>query len=683
MTAPDDRREAATLDPAQRAAELRREIEEHDYRYYVLSNPIVTDAEYDRLFQELRALEAAHPELVTPESPTQRPGGTIETSFAPVRHEVPMLSLANAFDREGLEAWETRNRKFAERNHFQYAVEPKIDGLAIALKYEQGRFVRGATRGDGVTGEDVTLNLRTIADIPERLTEPIDVEVRGEVYMEIAEFERLNERRGEAREALFANPRNAAAGSLRQQDPRITRERPLRFWAYAAVGLTGVDSHAGAIARLRALGLPAWPDSEVVPDLAGVWAYCSRYEACRATLPFEIDGVVIKVDALRDQADLGAVGREPRWAIAFKFAPTQATSKLLEIRINVGRTGTLNPLAILEPVNIGGVVVSRATLHNEDEIARKDLRIGDAVIVQRAGDVIPQVVKSIPEKRTGEEHEYVFPDHCPVCGSAAVRPEGQAMRYCTGGTLCRAQLVEQLKHFASRRALDIEGLGARLAEVLVEQALVKDLADVYYLSRDQLLVLERFGEKSADNLLAGIAESKGRGLARLVFALGIHEVGEQTARALVDHFGSMDGIASATYEALLAVPGLGPVVSRSVHEFFGEPRNRAVIEKLRAAGLPMVEAAAQATVTGPFSGQTFVFTGRLARLARPEAEALVARLGGKASSTVSKTTSFLVAGEEAGSKLEKAHKLKLAVLTEDEFLARVADHDPALVPAGR
>ena len=674
MTAPE---------PAQRAADLRREIEGHDYRYYVLSNPIVTDAEYDALLRELRALEEAHPELVTPESPTQKPGGTFETTFAQVRHDVPMLSLANAFDREGLEGWETRNRKLAERDGFRYALEPKIDGLAIALKYAQGRLVCGATRGDGVTGEDVTLNLRTIADIPERLAEPIDVEVRGEVYMEIAAFERLNERRGEAGEPLFANPRNAAAGSLRQQDPRVTKSRPLRFWSYAAVGLTGVDSHSAALARLRALGLPVYPDTEVVADLEGVWAYCERTEAGRAGMPFEIDGVVVKVDALRDQAELGAVGREPRWAIAFKFAPTQATTKLLGIQINVGRTGTLNPLALLEPVNIGGVTVSKATLHNEDEIARKGLMIGDTVIVQRAGDVIPQVVKSVPEKRTGAETAYVFPDRCPVCGSEVVRQEGQAMRYCTGGTACRAQLVEQLKHLASRRALDIEGLGAKVAEALVEQELVKDLADVFYLTREQLLALERFGEKSADNLLASLEESKTRGLARVVFALGIHEVGEQTARALVDAFGSMEALEKATFEALQEVKGLGAVVARSVHEFFSEPRNRTTIEKLRAAGLPMVEEAAQAATTGPFVGQTYVFTGRMARMARPDAEALVARLGGKASGAVSKATTFLVAGEDAGSKREKAEKLKVQVLSEDEFLARVAEHDPALVPAGR
>ncbi len=683
MTSLEDRREPATLDPAQRAAWLRREIEDHDYRYYVLANPIVTDAEYDRLFQELLALEAAHPELATPESPTQRPGGTIETSFAPVRHDVPMLSLANAFEREGLESWATRNCKIAERNGFGYALEPKIDGLAIALRYEKGRFVCGATRGDGVTGEDVTLNLKTIKDIPAQLAEPLDVEIRGEVYMEVAEFEALNLRRGEAGEALFANPRNAAAGSLRQQDPRVTKERPLRFWAYGAVGLTGVDSHSGAMARVRELGLPVWPDSAVVPDLEAVWTYCRRYEATRADLPFEIDGVVIKVDALRDQADLGSVGREPRWAIAFKFAPTQATTQLLDIEINVGRTGTLNPVAILEPVAIGGVTVARTTLHNEDEIVRKDLRIGDMVIVQRAGDVIPQIVKSIPEKRTGDERVYVFPDHCPACGSPAVRPAGQVMRYCTGGKRCRAQLAEQLKHFASRRALDIEGLGARLAEVLVEQGLVNDLADAYYLTRDQLIGLERFGEKSADNLLASLEASKGRGLGRVVFALGIRDVGEQTARALVDHFGSMDQLAAATFEELQAVAGLGPIVAQSVHAYFGEADNRAVIEKLRTAGLPMVEAAAQTAKTGPFSGLSFVFTGRLARMARPEAEALVARLGGKASSTVSKATSFLVAGDEAGSKLEKAQKLKVPVISEDEFLERVASHDPALVPASR
>jgi DNA ligase (NAD+) len=668
-------------DPATRIAELRREIEAHDYRYYVLAQPAVADAEYDALFRELIRLEGEHPELVSPDSPTQRPGGSIETSFAPVRHVVPMLSLANAFDLAGLEAWEVRNAKLAEGRRFTYAVEPKIDGLALSLRYEQGRLCQAATRGDGLTGEDVTLNVRTISEIPEVLSEPLDLEVRGEAYMATADFEALNLRRGDAGEPLFANPRNAAAGSLRQQDPRVTRSRPLRFWAYGAVGLTGVSSHHEALDRLVALGLPVWPERAVVDCLSEVWAYCERLGERRTRLPFEIDGVVVKVDALRDQAELGAVGREPRWAVAFKYPPTQATTRLLDIRISVGRTGTLNPVAVLEPVNVGGVTVARATLHNEEEIARKDLRVGDIVVVQRAGDVIPQVVKPIVERRTGAEAPFEFPSACPECGSAVIKPDGLAMRYCTGGSVCRAQLVEALRHFASRRALDIEHLGARVAESLVETGLVRDLADIYALTRADLLGLERFADRSADNLLAAIEASKGRPFERVLFALGIHEVGEQTARLLAGHFGTLDRLAAASVEALQAVPGLGPVVSQSVHDYFAEPHNRAVLEKFRAAGLRL-EAEVKAGVEGPLAGQTWVFTGRMARMARPEAEALVVRLGGKASGSVSKATSFVVAGEEAGSKRDKALQLGVPVLTEDEFLERVSAIDAGLLPAG-
>ncbi|MEB3221990.1 MAG: NAD-dependent DNA ligase LigA [Candidatus Sericytochromatia bacterium] len=665
---------------ATRIAQLRKEIEAHDYRYYVLAQPTVSDAEYDALFRELLGLEAAHPELVSPESPTQRPGGALETSFSPVRHAVPMLSLANAFDLASLEAWEVRNAKIAEGRRFSYAVEPKIDGLAISLRYVGGVLAQAATRGDGLTGEDVTLNIRTIVEIPERLSESLDLEVRGEVYMATADFEALNLKRSEAGEPLFANPRNAAAGSLRQQDPRVTRSRPLRFWAYGAVGLAGVEAHHEALDVLVRLGLPVWPDRAVVPDLAAVWRYCEQLGERRPTLPFEIDGVVVKVDALRDQADLGAVGREPRWAIAFKYPPTQATTRLLDIRVSVGRTGTLNPVAILEPVVVGGVTVSRATLHNEEEIARKGLLIGDVVVVQRAGDVIPQVVKPITERRTGAERAFEFPTSCPECGSAVIKPEGLAMRYCTGGAVCRAQLVEGLKHFASRRAMDIEHLGAKVAEALVETQLVRDLADIYALSRADLLGLERFADRSADNLLVAVEASKQRPFAAVLFALGIHEVGEQTARVLASHFGSIERLADASVEALMAVPGLGPVVSRSVHDYFAEPHNRAVIQKLRAACLQL-EADVQASVEGPLAGETWVFTGRMARLARPEAEALVVRLGGKASGSVSKATTFVVVGEEAGSKREKALKLGVPVLTEEEFLARVSGLPGGLVGA--
>jgi DNA ligase (NAD+) len=668
-----------TEDLARRVAALRQELEEHNYRYYVLAQPTVTDAEFDRLFHELKGIEDAHPELIVPESPTQRPGGQVETSFAPVRHQVPMLSLANAFDEASILGWHTRMEKLAERSNFDYCIEPKIDGLAISLQYEKGKLVVGATRGDGITGEDVTLNLKTIADIPHELPFPLTIEVRGEVYMTIEDFEKLNVRRGDAGEALFANPRNAAAGSLRQIDPRVTKSRPLHFWAYGALGLEGVKSHFEGLQRVKALGFPVYGEVKVVGTLEDVWAACQAYEAGRAGMPFEIDGVVIKVDALRDQDDLGAVGREPRWAIAYKFAAIQAPTVLNDIVIQVGRTGTLNPLAILEPVRIGGVTVSKATLHNEDEIARKGLMIGDTVIVQRAGDVIPQVVKPIEERRTGAERAFAMPERCPVCDSHVIRPEGMAMRYCTGGLTCKAQLVEALKHFASRRAMDIEHLGTKLSETLVDQGLVKDLADVYALTKDQVVSLERFAERSAVNLVAAIEGSKKRELSRLVFGLGIRDVGEQTAKQLVQQFHSIERLSQATLEELKQIQGLGPVVSQSVFDFFQEEHNRTVLDKLRAAGLKMEEDVSESVAGGPLTGKTFVFTGRLEKLARPQAEALVGKLGGKAGSAVTKQTTYLVAGEEAGSKLEKAQKLKVQVMTEAEFLEMVRDLAPEVM----
>ncbi|MNS09292.1 DNA ligase [compost metagenome] len=667
-----------TMDVTRRVEELRREIEAHNYRYYVLAQPTVTDAEFDQLFRELQTLETEHPELADPESPTQRPGGQVQTDFAPVRHKVPMLSLANAFSREELDSWHARVAKLAERNNFRYCIEPKIDGLAISLVYEKGRFTVGATRGDGLQGEDVTPNLMTIAEIPHTLGVPMDVEVRGEVYMTVADFDSLNAGLGEAGQKLFANPRNAAAGSLRQKDPRVTKNRPLRFWAYGALGLEGIKSHHESLMRTKELGFPVYPEVTVVDSLDEVWALCQRYESRRAEMPFEIDGVVIKIDGMRDQADLGAVGREPRWAIAFKFPPMQATTKLLDIKIQVGRTGSLNPLAILEPVNIGGVVVSKATLHNEDDIARKGVLIGDTVIVQRAGDVIPQIVKPIEERRDGSERAFQMPEACPVCGSPVVRPEGQVMRYCTGGLDCKAQLTETIKHFAGRRAMDIEGLGGKTVEELVERGMVADVADLFYLTREQILGLERFAEKSADNLLAALEATKSRDLSRLVFGVGIRDVGEQTAKLLVQRFHTMDRLMAATLEEIQDIRGLGAVVSQSVFDYFADARNRQVIDKLRAAGLRMAEDIVAPT-EGPFTGMSFVFTGRLERMARPEAEALAVKLGGKAGSAVSKKTSYVVAGAEAGSKLEKAQSLGVKVLTEDEFLALVAEHDAALV----
>lgn len=651
---------------------LSREIDEHNYRYTVLNQPIISDLEFDRLFRRLQELEAAHPELASPDSPTQRVGAPIQTGFSSVTHRVPMLSLANAFNDEELAAWDTRLHKLLEREgDLAFTLEPKIDGLAVSLIYERGRLVRAATRGDGVSGEDVTANIRTIRDIPWDLppyASDHPIEVRGEVYMAKADFEEMNAERAASGESLFANPRNAASGALRQLDPRITAKRPLRFFAYATLGLEGITTQYGALEQTGRLGFPLYERIRLVNGLEAVIKAYRDFGAERDALPFEIDGVVIKLNSLADQERLGSVGREPRWAIAYKFPAIQATTRLLDIEIQVGRTGTLTPVAHLAPVEIGGVTVSRATLHNEDEIARKDLTIGDWVVVQRAGDVIPQIVKSIPERRDGNERPFAMPQHCPVCGSAAVRVEGEVARYCTGGLQCPAQLVEAIKHFASRRAMDVEGLGIKVAETLVEHGLVKDVADVYFLTREQLLSLERFAEKSADNLLAALEASKTQPLDRLIFALGIHEIGEQTARLLAKRYRSIERLSQANREELQAIPTIGPSLSESLVDFFAEAHNQQVLAKLRDAGVVMeLPGAADAPAVGPLVGKTFVFTGKLDRMSRPDAEALVERLGGAAGSSVTKKTDYLVAGADAGSKLEKAEKLGVPVLTEDEF----------------
>ncbi|MBO9541690.1 NAD-dependent DNA ligase LigA [bacterium] len=651
---------------------LSREIDEHNYRYNVLNQPIISDAEFDRLFRRLQELEAAHPAFALPDSPTQRVGAPIQTGFASVTHRVPMLSLANAFDDAELTAWDTRLHKLLEREgDLAFTLEPKIDGLAVSLIYERGRLVRASTRGDGVTGEDVTANIRTIRDIPWDLppyASDHPIEVRGEVYMAKADFEEMNAERAAQGESLFANPRNAASGALRQLDPRITAKRPLRFFAYATLGLEGITTQYGALEQTGRLGFPVYEGIRLVNGLEAVIKAYRDFGAERDALPFEIDGVVIKLNSLADQERLGAVGREPRWAIAYKFPAIQATTRLVDIEIQVGRTGTLTPVAHLVPVEIGGVTVSRATLHNEDEIRRKDLLIGDWVVVQRAGDVIPQIVKSIPERRDGTERDFEMPSHCPVCGSLTVRLEGEVARYCTGGLKCPAQVVESIKHFASRRAMDIEGLGIKVAETLVEHGLVKDVADVYYLTREQLLSLERFAEKSADNLLAALDSSKQQPLERLIFALGIHEIGEQTARLLARRYRSIERLSQATAQELQAIPTIGPSLSESLVDFFAEAHNQEVLAKLRAAGVVMeLEGEADVPVVGPLAGKTFVFTGKLDRMSRPDAEALVLRLGGAAGSSVTKKTDYLVAGADAGSKLEKANKLGIQVLSEDEF----------------
>ena len=667
----------STSDLPTEVARLRRELEELNYRYHVLNQPTISDAEYDRLFRRLQEIERAHPELDHPDSPTHRVGAPVQEGFGTIRHRVPMLSLANAFNFDELKAWDARVRKLlGTQGEVTYSVEPKIDGLAISLRYETGRLIEAATRGDGVTGEDVTSNIRTISQIPWHLPPyaPENIEVRGEVYMSKEDFRRLNEEREQLGEPLFANPRNAAAGSLRQLDPRVTAKRPLGFWAYGAIGLGGITTHYGALEAVGNMGFPVYPEVRLVTGIDAVEALYQRYCETREGMPFEIDGVVIKVNSLADQERLGAVGREPRWAIAYKFPAIQETTRLEDITVHVGRTGTINPVAILAPVNIGGVVVSRATLHNEDEIVRKDLRIGDWVVVQRAGDVIPQVVKAIPEKRDGSERRFQMPDHCPVCGAPAVRLEGEAARYCTNGLQCPAQLVESLRHFASRRAMDIEWLGIKVAELLVEAGLIKDIADLYALTKDQLLALERFGEKSADNLLEAIEQSKGRSVDRLIFALGIHEVGEVTARLLAKEFRSLDALMAATPEQLQLIPSIGPSMSESIVDFFAEEHSRKVIAKLRAAGLTMeLPEAAPVAENSPFAGREVVFTGKLETMTRGQAQELVERLGGTAGSSVTKKTSLVVAGADAGSKLDKARKLEIPIMSEAEFTRWVAD----------
>ncbi|NMG35196.1 NAD-dependent DNA ligase LigA [Azoarcus sp. TTM-91] len=660
----------STPTAAERAAQLRVELERHNHAYYVLDAPLVPDAEYDRLFRELEALEAEHPELATEDSPTRRVGGAPSAVFAEVAHRVPMLSLSNAFEDEEVEAFDRRCREGLDRETVEYAVEPKLDGLAITLIYENGIFVRGATRGDGMTGEDVSPNLRTVRSIPLRLQgeAPARVEVRGEVLMQRADFERLNTRQQEAGEKVFVNPRNAAAGSLRQLDSRITARRPLRFFAYQMVDLEGMAppaTHSETLDLLAAWGFAVAPERNVVAGAQGLLDYYRRIGERRAGLPYDIDGVVYKVNRRADQQTLGFVSRAPRWALAHKYPAQEEITQLLDIEIQVGRTGALTPVARLKPVFVGGVTVTNATLHNEDEIRRKGLQIGDQVIVRRAGDVIPEVVAPVMDRRTGQEREFQMPHTCPVCGSHAVKAEEEAVWRCSGGLFCPAQRKQALLHFASRRAMDIEGLGDKLVEQLVDSAIIKTPADLYKLGVLALANLERMGEKSAQNLLAAIEHSRNTTLARFVFALGIRNVGEATARDVARHFGSMDALMAADAEALQQVPDVGPVVAKSIAEFFAEPHNREVIEQLRAAGVRWEEGAPVAPVSGKATGKTFVLTGTLPTMSRDEAKALIEAHGGKVTGSVSKKTDYVVAGAEAGSKLDKAQELGIDILDED------------------
>jgi len=663
-----------------RINQLRAEIERHDYQYYVLDEPTVPDAEYDRLMRELQGLEQDFPELVTPESPTQRVGGQPLAGFAEVRHATPMLSLANAFSEEEILQFHERVARGLEVGHVDYAAEPKLDGVAISLRYEAGRLRQAATRGDGTTGEDVTSNVRTIAAIPLRLQRagrgrqwPDRLEVRGEIYMPLAGFMAYNRQaRQEGRKELV-NPRNAAAGSLRQLDPRLTAQRPLAFYAYGLVTDEPlVDSHFEALQLLRTWGFPVNGEIRKVRDAKGCVAYFREMARKRPELPYDIDGVVFKVDQREQQETLGFVSRAPRWAIAQKFPAQEEITRLLEIDVQVGRTGTLTPVARLEPVFVGGVTVTNATLHNLDEVRRKDVRVGDWVIVRRAGDVIPEVASVVLERRVGEPPEFDMPDACPVCGSAVERIEGEAAFRCTGGLFCGAQRIRSILHFASRKALDIEGLGEKLVEQLVEQGLVRSVADLYRLTRGQLVGLERMGEKSADNLLAQLERSKRPGLDRLLYALGIREVGEVTATALARHFGSLDRLLAASEDELVEVPDVGPVVAGHVYAFFQEPHNLEVLEQLQEAGLrwqPLEERAGEQ----PLAGQTWVLTGALG-MPRARAKSLLESLGARVSGSVSARTSLVLAGADAGSKLRKAEKLGVEIIDEEAFLALLADH---------
>ena len=667
-----------TADAAARAAELRSQIARHDYRYYVLDDPEVPDAEYDRLMRELRELEQAHPQLVTPDSPTQRVAGAPSTAFGEVVHGVPMLSLDNAFSAEDVVGFDRRiHERLKLSGDLDYVAEPKLDGLAVSVVYRAGRLERAATRGDGVTGEDVTANVRTIRAVPQRLSDPAPAlfEARGEVFMDLAGFERMNAQARERGERVYVNPRNAAAGSLRQLDPRITATRPLRAFFYGVGVVEGLilpERQQDLLALLRRLGLPVTPESRTVHGVGGCLEYYHALGARRATLPYQIDGVVYKLDRRSEQERLGFLARSPRWAIAHKFPAEEALTLVRSIEWQVGRTGALTPVARLEPVFVGGVTVTSVTLHNIDEVRRKDVRIGDTVTVRRAGDVIPEVVAVLAERRPPDATPVQLPERCPVCGSAVLRVEGEAAARCTGGFTCRAQRQESLRHFASRRALDIEGLGDKIIEQLIEQDLVRSPADLYRLSAAQLADLERMGEKSAANLVAALERSKRTTLPRLLYALGIREVGEATALALARHFGSLERLMEADAGAIQQVPDVGPVVAAHVAAFFAAAEHRTVVRELRAQGVTWPDMPAPRAEAPPLAGRTFVLTGTLQSLTREAAqEALLAR-GAKVSGSVSKKTSYVVAGAEAGAKLARAEALGVPVLDEAGLLKLLA-----------
>jgi DNA ligase (NAD+) len=658
-------------DIQQRIESLRQLLRHHGYQYYVLDTPQISDAEYDALLNKLRALEEAHPQFITPDSPTQRVGGEVQEQFSKVRHPAPILSLGNAFNGDEVRAWHERIlRLLPSGTPLHFVVEPKIDGLTVVLHYEDGLFVLGATRGNGEIGEDITANLRTINSVPLRI--PVQAEgplaprrlvVRGEAYMRIPDFEALNRSQDAKGEKAFANPRNAAAGSLRQLNPSITTSRPLRLFTYAIVSSEGVAFRTQweVLQYLRKMGFPVNPDMALLDDLEQTIAYSEQWMQKRDTLNYEADGAVIKVNDLATQDSLGVVGKAPRSKIAFKFPARKAATRLKGLGINVGRTGTLNPFAILEPVRLGGVTIERATLHNFEDIARKDIRIGDMVLIKRAGDVIPQVEKPLVDLRTGEETAIAIPARCPVCAEPTVKPEGEVAVYCTNAA-CSAQAVQRIVHWVS--TVDIEGFGERLAQLFVDHGLLHDFADLYYLNREDVLALPGFADKSTDNLLAAIEGSKVRPLSRVLAALGIRGVGSTVATTLAQHFKSVQGLMNASPETLQSIPGLGPVNSSNIAAFFSADRNRRLIEKLRRAGVQMEQEAGPEAVAGPLAGKTFVITGTLPTLSREQATNLIESSGGRVVRAVSKKTGYLLVGDRPGSKYAKARELGVPVIDE-------------------
>jgi DNA ligase (NAD+) len=665
---------AAPTKIKKRIEALREQINYHNYRYYVLDDPEIPDAEFDRIMRELQDLEQDYPDLITTDSPTQRIGAVPLKKFSEVKHEIPMLSLANAFSDSEVEDFDRRARERLDVKSIEYAAEPKLDGLAISLMYEDGILVRGATRGDGWTGEDVTQNVRTIDAIPLRLRGkgyPKILEVRGEVIITKAGFEQLNDMQRERNAKLFANPRNAAAGSLRQLDPRVTASRPLSFFGYGLGKVTNVKlpgRHSKIMALLQEWGIPVNTEAHVVKGAEGCLDYYHQMQAKRNSLAYDIDGIVYKVDRFDWQEQLGFVARAPRWALAHKFPAQEEMTLLQAIDVQVGRTGALTPVARLEPVHVGGVTVSNATLHNQDEIDRLDARVGDTVIVRRAGDVIPQVVGVVMSRRKGRPRRYRLPDTCPVCGTHTVRLPGEAVTYCAGGLYCPAQRKQAIKHFASRRAMDIEGLGDKLVDQLVDAGLIETVADVYALEAKQLAGLERMGEKSATKLIRAIEKSKHTALARFLYALGIHNVGETTAQSLANYFGTLENIMKADEDDLMTVPDIGPVVAKSITSFFSQKHNREVVSKLLQAGIAWPKIKVKADAELPLKGRTIVVTGTLASMTRDEAKAAVQMLGGKASGSVSSKTDYVVVGENPGSKADKAESLGVEILDEGSFL---------------